>query len=332
MSGKFSFFQRGRFRQKRSETMKSTDSRDEKRPRQSDCDCDKAAARKLIRAHDSEIELRRNGDEDGDGDGDGDAQGLPPSGLGAEDGTFGLPLNTDTTGAGSQSQRSIIPSVAEYDEVRRMVVSRENELSFDARYRSRANDKERRVDDIIQKMRKQDEAFFSKLPSRKGYQGQLHPRFAGDHFLSNADLIDKTGLFKIASMMPKGAHLHIHFNACLPPNVLLDIAKDMERMFITSNLPLICKGEGEDKYENFDKCEMQFSIMRPDKEDPGNLFSADYQPRQTMRFAEFRKNFSKYYTKADADINGKAKVDTWLLNKLLFQEQEAHNLLQTASG
>ncbi|KAM0259337.1 hypothetical protein ACHAQJ_003369 [Trichoderma viride] len=302
--------------------MKSTDSRDEKRFRQRDCDCDKAAARKLIEAHDSEIEQRI-------GDGDGDESLF---GFGAEDGTFGLPLtlNPDITG----NQTSIIPSVEKYQEMRNAVVSRENQLSFDARFRSRASDKELLVDDIIQKVRKQDEDFFSKISSRKGYQGQLHPRFAGDHFLSNVDLIGQTDLFKIASMMPKGAHLHIHFNACLTPDVLLDIAKGMDRMFITSNLPLICKGEGEDKFENFDKCEMQFSIMSPEKEDPGDIFSAKYQPRQTMRFADFLKHFSKHYTKADAsvDIDGKEKVDTWLLNKLLFQEQEAHHLLQTAPG
>ncbi|KAK6451405.1 adenosine deaminase CECR1 [Trichoderma asperellum] len=277
--------------------------------RHGDSDCDKAAAREVIKAHDSEIDRRRQGNGDGDR---------------ARDGTYGLPLNSNAIGS--------IPDVADYEKLRAKVVSREDELSFDARYRSRASDMERRVDEIIRNVRKEDEVLFSGQVPRKGYHGQLHPRFAGDHFLSNVDLIDETGLFKIASMMPKGAHLHNHFNACLPPHVLLDIAKGMDRMFITSNLPLICKGEGEDKFENFDKCEIQFSIMSPDKEDAGDLFSPRYQSRQTMKFSEFLNRFPTYYTRADVGTDGKTKADKWLLHKLLFQEEEAYDHLQTASG
>ncbi|RFU81563.1 hypothetical protein TARUN_657 [Trichoderma arundinaceum] len=278
-----------------------------------DSDSDKAAALKFIEAHDSEVDLRRSGD------GDADSQ-RPPPGLGAGDGTLGLPLGPDTAGAGDEAP---IPSEAEYLEMRNLVVSREEALSFDARCRSRATDQERRVDAIIRKVRRRDDArVFSCAEPRRGHQGQLHPRFAGDHFLSNVDLINKTALYQIASKMPKGAHLHIHFNACLPPKVLLDIAKGMDRMFITSNLPLVQKGEGD--FENFDKCEIQFSIMSPEKEDPGSLFSADYRPRQTMKFLDFLRQFSSHY--------GKKDVDRWLLDKLMFEEEETHHPLQTASG
>ncbi|KAL7785900.1 hypothetical protein V8C37DRAFT_405679 [Trichoderma ceciliae] len=293
--------------------MQPTERKIAKRSR--DSDSDKAAALKLTEAQDSEIDLRWSGD------GDGDAQGQPP-GLGARDGTLGLPLDPDAVGARGKIP---IPSVDEYDEMRKLVVSREEALSFDARHRSRATEKERRVDAIIHEARRRDAAeVFACEPPRKGYRGQLHPRFPGDHFLSNVDLINKTDLFKIASKMPKGAHLHIHFNACLPPDVLLDIAKGMERMFITSNLPLIRKDKCEDEFENFDRCEIQFSIMSPDKEDPGNLFLADYRPRQTMKFADFLPQFSNHYKKAG--------VDKWLLDKLIFEEQEAHHPLQTSSG
>lgn len=289
--------------------MDSASSENEKCSQHSDSDCDKAAARDVIKAHDSEIDRRRQGKGDGDR---------------ARGGTYGLPLHSNAIGS--------IPDVADYEKLRAKVVSREDELSFDARYRSRASDIERRVDEIIQIVRKEDETLFSGQVPRKGHHGQLHPRFAGDHFLSNVDLIGETGLFKIASMMPKGAHLHNHFNACLPPHVLLDIAKGMDRMFITSNLPLICKGEGEDKFENFDKCEIQFSIMSPDKEDAGDLFSSRYQSRQTMKFAEFLNRFPTYYTKAVVGTDDKTKADKWLLDKLTFQEQETYDLLQTASG
>ncbi|KAL7914188.1 hypothetical protein GGI35DRAFT_237311 [Trichoderma velutinum] len=275
---------------------------------------DKAAALELIKAHDSEVDRRRGGDG--------------TSRLGAENGSLGLPLDLDSTGAG---KRVPVPSKDEYDELRKNVLAREEELSFDAMCRSRATSKEMRVDAILRKIREQDDReVYASEPKRRGYQGQMHERFAGDHFLGNVDIIDKTDLFRIASKMPKGAHLHIHFNACLPPNVLLGIAKDMDRMFVWSTLPLIPKAGAmagdKDEYENFDKCEIQFSIMNEkiEEEKPGNLFSADYIPNHTMKFSDFRDQFSKY--------NKKATVDEWLLHKLLFEEEEAHHPFQTAAG
>ncbi|KAL7811595.1 Metallo-dependent hydrolase [Trichoderma gracile] len=283
-----------------------------------DGDNDKAAALRLIDALDAEADERRSGDAAGH------VQG-PPRGLRAGDGSLGLPLDLDAAGAGGPAS---VPSVDDYEEWRNEVVLREEELSFDARCRSRATPQELRVDGIIRKMRRRDDAFFARQPPRKGYRGQLHARFAGDHFLGNVDLINKTALFQIASKMPKGAHLHIHFNACLPPRVLLDIAKGMDRMFITSSLPLVqrAKAEGEDEYENFHKCEIQFSIMsvEKEKEDPGDLFSAGYRPRQSMKFSEFLRRFPDVYTAATAD--------EWLLHKLMFEEMEAHHPYQTASG
>lgn len=301
-------FQWRRLRHKLRQTMSSTGSENANCSWHKDSDCDKAAAREIIKAHDSEIHRRRPKNGHGDGTGDG---------------TYDLPLDYNTI--------SSIPDVADYEKLRAQVVSREDELSFDARVRSRADDMERRVDEIIRNVRLKDEKLFSGQVSRKGYHGQQHPRFAGDHFLSNVDLIGETDLFTIASMLPKGAHLHNHFNACLPPHVLLDIAKGMDRMFISSNLPLICKEEGEKKFENFDMCEIQFSILTPDKENAGDLFSSSYKPRQTMRFAEFLNHFSTYYTRADAGTDDEMKADKWLLNKLTFHEQEAYDPLQTAS-
>lgn len=284
-----------------------------------DADSDKAAALRLIEAHDTEVEQRRSRDAAAH------VQG-PPRGLRAGDGSLGVPLGPDAAGAGAPVS---IPSPDEYEEWRKEVVSREEELSFDARCRSRATPQEERVDCILRKMRRRDDArVYAREAPRKGYRGQLHPRFAGDHFLGNIDLINETALFKMASKMPKGAHLHIHFNACLPPKVLLDIAKGMDRMFITSSLPLVRKAEveGEDGYENFHKCEIQFSIMSVEKEreDPGDLFSADYRPRQAMKFSDFLRRFPHVYTLATAD--------EWLLHKLMFEEMEAHHPYQTASG
>ncbi|KAF4976909.1 hypothetical protein FZEAL_6485 [Fusarium zealandicum] len=211
--------------------------------------------------------------------------------------------------------------VGDYFKLRRNIVACEKTLDFDHPCRLQSASEERKADAILQRLRHQDEAnIYGKAPPRTGYGGQLHPRFSSDHFLSNKHLIDQTALFKVARRMPKGGHLHIHFNACLAPRVLLDIAKDMDRMFITSDLPLV----PDNDYINFDRCEIQFSLLSPERESPGDLFSATYQPRQTMKFREFLARFPQCFTKT--------AVDDWLLDKLMFHELEAHNPLQTASG
>jgi adenosine deaminase CECR1 len=213
-------------------------------------------------------------------------------------------------------------TTAEYLALRASLLERERKLDFDFRCRAGATPLEARVDNILQKLRRLDDALvYQKAEPRRGYGGQLHPRFPGDHFLSNTELISQTRLFNVAKMIPKGAHLHIHFNACLLPHVLLDLAKEMDRMFITSSLPLV----PDNDYESFDKCEIQFSILTPEREDPGDIFSSGYRARQTMHFRDFLAKFPAHYPKDPSP-------DKWLMDKLVFHEAETYHAPQTATG
>ncbi|TQV96658.1 hypothetical protein V2A60_002956 [Cordyceps javanica] len=227
---------------------------------------------------------------------------------------------TNTTGSSSSS---VAPDVDGYQQARSQLCEAEASLAFDHRCRLRATSLEAAVDGILHRLRRLDrESVYECAEPRPGHGGQKHPRFAGDHFLSNVDLIDQTRLLDVARRMPKGAHLHIHFNACLPPSVLLGIAKGMDRMFITSDLPLVV----DNGHENLARCEIQFRLLSMERENeaPGNLFAALYQPRQTMKFAEFLRQFPEHYPGMD--------VEAWLLDKLVFSEEEAHGALQTAAG
>lgn len=217
---------------------------------------------------------------------------------------------------------------ADYERQRVEIVRCEGTLAWDFRCKTLASKGERHADRIIQALKRRDKArIFDKAAPRSGYGGQLHPRFPGDHFLSNLDLIEETELIKVAKKMPKGAHLHIHFNACLPPQVLLDIAAKMEHMYISSDLPLTSTS-------HLELCEIQF-LIRSKKTaaadpGPGDLFSRDYQtptdglPRQWMRYSQFREQFNKKHPWIS--------VDQWLRSKLVFNAEEAHNWLQTVHG
>ncbi|KAJ4393581.1 hypothetical protein N0V93_002794 [Gnomoniopsis smithogilvyi] len=210
----------------------------------------------------------------------------------------------------------------EYEAQRDELRKREEALDFTHKFASTASAKEKEVNKILQAAKKNDcEEIFGKAPKCEGFNGQQHSRFPGDHFLSNKDLIDKCDVYKIAQKAPKGAHLHIHFNACLKPKVLLDIAKDMEHMYITSDLPLT---DAKD-YHNLKRAKIQFSIMA-NPETMGNLFEPSYSNRGAQNFKEFLHQYSEKLPGRTVDAM------TWLQEKLVFSEKEAHNELQTVGG
>lgn len=210
----------------------------------------------------------------------------------------------------------------DYQKRRAELKAREGALGFEWKCTSRASPKEQRVNRILQNLKRHDdENVYAKEPPRKGITGQLHPRFAGDHFLSNKALIDRTKVFLLAKRAPKGAHLHIHFNACLQPDVLLNIASEMEQMYITSDVPL--HTTDEDHPNRYGRCKIQFSIMDLTAS-KGSLFDQEYRDRTPMKFKEFIKEYPQHHQGASAL--------EWLQEKLVFREEEAHDLPQTVSG
>ncbi|KAM7224062.1 CECR1-like protein [Rhypophila decipiens] len=230
-------------------------------------------------------------------------------------------------------------SQSEYYAQRELLQKRQATLAFDFVCTSRANATERRANEILQAVKRRDiKLVYEAAEARTGYGGQKHPRFFGDHFLSNADLIENTELFKIAHLMPKGAHLHIHFNANLLPHVLVDIAKKMDHMYIMSNVPLMT-ANGDST--GFDGCKISFSIISADnvkqkREENGvqSLFDVAYIPKEPMPFKEFCHKFQKFYNQSHGkeEHDDNVNVDKWLHKKLVFQEEETYNLLQTADG
>lgn len=214
------------------------------------------------------------------------------------------------------------PLDGDYQKRRAELKRREAALGFEWKCTSSASTKEQRVNYILQALKRHDEEnIYAKEPPRHSVTGQSHPRFAGDHFLSNKALIDKTKVFKLAKRVPKGAHLHIHFNACLQPDVLLKIAGEMEQMYITSDVPL--HTTDEDHPKRYKRCKIQFSIMDITAS-KGSLFDQSYKDRTPMKFKEFIKEFPQHYRGASAL--------EWLQEKLVFREEEAHDLPQTVSG
>lgn len=233
-------------------------------------------------------------------------------------------------GASSSSGSLAAATPADYQRKRDELKRRERALGFEHKLASTASPKEDKANQILQDLKRDDdENVYAVAEDRKGWGGQRHPRFAGDHFLGNKALIDRSKVYGLAQRLPKGAHLHIHFNACLQPQVLLDIASGMEQMFITSDLPLLAAHD----YHNYQRAKIQFSIMTH-AASTGSLFQEDYRDRNgAMKFkdfiAEFERQYQPHHQAASQQKKGALE---WLQDKLVFSEEEAHDMLQTASG
>jgi adenosine deaminase CECR1 len=216
----------------------------------------------------------------------------------------------------------------EYSEARKALKDAEQTYAFDYHCRERAMPEEKEAARVLDQMRLLDDLIFKEKVSLTGWKGQRHERFAGDHFLTNVDLIPDREVYKAAKKMPKGAHLHIHFNACLGPDVLLDIAAKMNHMVIMSDLPLT--DNKETPGGNYDRCRITFQIEPASKFlNIGNLFhwellrrTDDQKRLYTMMFKQFLQEFEGGYEEALK----------WLVDKLVFHEDETHNLLQTSMG
>ncbi|CCU76880.1 putative adenosine deaminase family protein [Blumeria hordei DH14] len=175
----------------------------------------------------------------------------------------------------------------------------------------------------------------------KDETGQKTDRSPGGHFLGNLNLINKTELIKVAKKMPKGAHLHVHFNSCLPARFLLHLARDIDAMHIRSTLPLI-------NSENMAQARISFMVMTKHEATHScdhngneiyvpteNIWDEKYTQNRWMPYKQFRIQFNGHDCKISrnqTDLDRTIAAELWLEKKLQFSEDEAHNSRQTSHG
>ncbi len=201
-------------------------------------------------------------------------------------------------------------SVESYEEARATLIAREHLQAFDGRAVATASELEKRANELISAIRKTDEKdVYGALRDRHGRQ-----RTVADHFLGNVDLINKTELLKVAKKMPKGAHLHCHFNSCLRPEFLIGHARGRESMYIRSTCPLTSE-------QAMQQAEISFLVQPPQPEGV-NLFSEDYVAQSWMKYPSFCEIFP----------GGLEAAEKWLIWKMLLNEEEAYNTYQTGTG
>lgn len=252
--------------------------------------------------------------------------------------------------------------VEAYTKYHREIVQAEEETAWDRPAKPNAtsvseDDKnERRAAAIVLAIREYErKVTFGNLAS-EAIPGP-NTRDMGGQFLTNKERIEEESeLYRIAKMVPKGALLHLHFNAELHPERLLEQARSIEHMYIRSIRPLLTQ-------EDLDLTETVFNVLDVNEVEPNvDIFSPDYPGNATnwkqddckrlvwMPWSEFQrkfeeKKFSKKYEQQNDTIiieqprccsePGQVRLhpaENWLKSKMVLSEEEAYNPMQTING
>jgi adenosine deaminase CECR1 len=255
-----------------------------------------------------------------------------------------------------------LKAMNEYAAKHNQLIQRENETAWDRDARPKPtsrsqNDKdEQEVANIIRALRDYERKVVFGNQASEAIPGK-ETLDMGGQFLTNKERINgQSELFKIAHRVPKGGLLHLHFNAELHPERLLQKARDMDRIYIRSFRPLLTE-------KDLDETEMVLSVLDPEKVVKGvNIFSKDYLGNATnwkseemkwrvwMPWEQFRGEFPTHFpqkyvqprqdpTSLNPTCCGEPGADIelspaeyWLKSKMVLSETEAYAFDQTVNG
>ncbi|RMY42863.1 hypothetical protein D0863_16343, partial [Hortaea werneckii] len=153
----------------------------------------------------------------------------------------------------------------------------------------------------------------------------------GGQFLPNKSRMERSLVFDISRHMPKGCHLHIHFNTELPPELLLSRARKLnDTMFVRTTRPLLTK-------DDFEKAEVVFNVM-PSTTTSAEIFSMEYNPdvkaenaNPWMRWADFRLSFPHDLVHEERP-EGLGDAECWAREKMTLTAERVYSDKQTTNG
>lgn len=282
-----------------------------------------------------------------------------------------IPVTTEDPRARKAFNAALGDSVAvdKYAADHRNLVQKEIEIAWDRKMRRQDLGDKKFEDEIHEKVRqtiKAELAVVNIIREMREFEreflfgntaGEALPgpdtRDMGGQFLTNKDRIEhRSLLYQISKMVPKGALLHLHFNAELHPERLLEEARRMKNMYVRSLRPLL-------KDEDLAETEMIFNVM-PETTPSEDIFDKSYQganfkkPKDDdpvwMKWSEFQKQFKSKFrgkykqTAAERGMNGDIQTcsepghvslepaENWIKGKMVLSEDEAYNPAQTVNG
>ncbi|KAH6641988.1 hypothetical protein C7974DRAFT_301599 [Boeremia exigua] len=284
-----------------------------------------------------------------------------------------MEVNSGDVESHKASARAEFDAALEDDESNKKYLTRHEELldaedknAWDRSARpdpaSESYQKEIKAAAIVQAVRNYEREFvFGNLPS-EAIPGK-NTLDMGGQFLTNKKRInERSKLFEIANLVPKGALLHLHFNSELHPEQLLYKARYMPTMYIRSIRPLL-------KEEDLQETEIVFNVMDPEQVQEGvDIFKPDYPGTATnwrqeemkfkvwMKWSDFQTGFDEHFSEGHHDNHDEPvfhqppepeddarccgaspavklnRAEVWLKSKMVLSETEAYGPDQTVNG
>ncbi|KAF2873605.1 hypothetical protein BDV95DRAFT_348410 [Massariosphaeria phaeospora] len=233
-----------------------------------------------------------------------------------------------------------------YTKIRDGLVEDERNTSWDHNVKASASASERQAAMIMSQLREFERAkLFGSTASED--LPKPHTLDMGGQFLTNQKRIEEQSrVYRIAQEVPKGALLHLHFNAELHPERLLEYARTKGNLYIRSTQPL-------QSAEDLELTEVVFNVMDPSKVDENvNIFDENYPGKKVnykpkdeaykrvwMPWEEFKGKFvGKFrgqYVQTEDEKKTKVSLEpaeNWVKQKMVLSEKEAYDPTQTVNG
>ncbi|KAJ5116726.1 hypothetical protein N7456_001074 [Penicillium angulare] len=199
-------------------------------------------------------------------------------------------------------------SVAGYAKARAALQQQEREISFDFAFKRDQSSLETKASAVFDRIRI---AEYDRLKSTFGFE-------RGQKFYSILPSLEDSDLLRIARRSPKGALLHCHFDAMLPPEVMLPMAQQMTNMHIKCTEPLVSP-------DSFSKGLPEMQLLSQTKAlamSHVNIFDEFYSSEDFMLYSDFRRSFP----------TGEKGADEWLLSKIELQKDDAYSPERTVNS
>ncbi|KAF2721932.1 Metallo-dependent hydrolase [Polychaeton citri CBS 116435] len=231
-----------------------------------------------------------------------------------------------------------------YRNEREQLLDAEDQERWDRPARSSATRNERTAEQIVRKLvenERIDPTLFGNVPSEK--VPSQDSRDLGGRFLANKPRILRSKVFKIARKMPKGGHLHEHFNSELMPEVLLPLIPRFvpDTMFIRTSRPLISAPDAVESECDFSMAEIVFNVMPQDTK-VGDCFQPSYNPdvkdpnaRPWMRWTDFQSKFPEGVYTEDSntkELEHLNNAEKWARERMVITRERAYSPTQTHNG
>lgn len=226
----------------------------------------------------------------------------------------------------------------QYSEKRKALVADDRGHSWDHKATLTASENELRAARILSNIREHeriDPELYGNLPGEAIPSDQTHDM--GGRFLFNQNSIERSKAFAIAKRMPKGSHLHLHFNSEIPAEHLFPHARKLTgTMFIRSTRAL-------NSEEGFRTCEIVFNVFEADKQ-TSDIFSSEYNGdikadgnSPWMLWSLFREQFpqiapSSVISPYEACTDGLDLAEQWARQKMVISPTRAYHDHQTHNG